>query len=316
MGIICVGEMVADIVVHPVDAIDFTVDSMLVDDIALKSGGDALNVSLNLAKLGVPVSFQGKAGNDMFGQFLLDNAERTGVDVSRCSRSEKRPNSKVVGLVRENGERCFLHYHGSNEELKLDDIDQGLFSTAEHLHIGGFYHLPEFDGNPAAALLKAAKEAGLTTSMDVAWSQKGKWRELISPSLPYLDYFIPSLNEAQEITGAEKPEEIAAILADHGVSVVILKLGSAGSFCRTAERSFYSGAFPSPALDTTGAGDAFVSGILTGLYRKMNIEDAITLGTAVADFVVRKLGATDGTPDFETVSNFIQTQEELKRTYV
>ena len=305
MDILCVGEIVADIVVRPVPDIDFSVDSMKVEEISIKNGGDAMNTSINLARLSNDVAFIGKVGRDYFGSLLVDTAKASGVNMDSMAYTSSFLTSRVIALIKENGERCFLHYVGTNNHLEYDDINLSLLDQCKFLHIGGTFHLPKFDGKGAAKLLKLAKEKGVLTTMDVCWDHSGRWAETIKPCFPYLDYFIPSMNEAKHIADTEDIHEIAAYFHRHGVKTVIIKLGENGSYCNTGTCAFYCGRYTVETVDTTGAGDAFVSGLLSGLNRGYDIEKCVKMGTAVAAFVIQKTGATDGTPDLETLQNFM-----------
>lgn len=304
MDVLCVGELAADTVVRPVKPIDFTIDSTPVDVISLKNGGDALNNAVNLAKLGTKTGFCGLIGDDVYGRFLYDTASAAGVDV-RGMKTTTTPTCSVVVLIREDGHRSFLHFRGSNAEFTFADIDQLLIDECRFLHIGGTFHMPKFDGADAAKTLKLARQKGKVTSMDVAWDSTGRWLSLIRPCLPYLDYFIPSHNEATAMTGLTDLNEIADFFQNEGVTNVVIKLGELGSFVRTPERSFSCSAYIVPVVDTTGAGDSFVSGFLAGLSRGWTLEQSVELGTAVAAFCIQSVGATTGTPPFDDAMAFI-----------
>lgn len=113
MSILCVGEMVADIVVRPVPADVQQRDSTIVEEISVVNGGDALNTAVGLGRLGHDVAFIGKAGKDDFGRMLVDIARNAGVDVSHVKVSQIYDNSKVVALISADGQRSFLHCPGS-----------------------------------------------------------------------------------------------------------------------------------------------------------------------------------------------------------
>ena len=136
------------------------------------------------------------------------------------------------------------------------------------LQLSSTFHLPNFDGaNGAASLLKMAQEIGVITSMDVTKDPTGRWNEILSPCYPYLDYFLPSEEQAMLLAGTEDVEAMADFFLKGGVKCVVIKLGSRGCFCKTAQLSFYCGCYDVPVVETTGAGDAFVAGFLSGVLR-------------------------------------------------
>lgn len=304
MDVLCIGELAADTVVRPVKPIDFSVDSVPVEIVSLKNGGDALNNAINLAKLGIKSGFCGLIGEDAYGRFLYDAASRAGVDV-RGLKVSTTPTCSVVVLIKEDGQRSFLHFRGANAELCFEDIDSQLIDECRFVHIGGTFHMARFDGPDAARVLEMAKRKGKVTSMDVAWDSTGRWLNLIRPCLRYLDYFIPSYNESMAMTGLTDLDEIADFFQNEGVTNVVIKLGELGSYVRTPERSFRCNVYSVPVIDTTGAGDAFVSGFLTGLARGWALEQSVEFGTATAAFCIQAVGATTGTPQFEDVVAFV-----------
>ncbi|ADK81795.1 carbohydrate kinase family protein [Sediminispirochaeta smaragdinae] len=316
MSILCVGELVADILVRSVDGIDFTIDSMSVDEISLKSGGDAFNVSLNLARLGNKVGFSGKIGRDFLGKFLKGAAAERKVDLRNLCVCDEIPTSAVIALIREDGARTFLHFNGSNDSFCISDIDLSLLKKYTFLHIGGTFHLPAFDGEGTLQLLKAAKGMGLITSMDVAWDRSGQWLKKIGRCLPSIDYFIPSDNEARMLTGTDDVREMAFRLKAAGVKNVVIKMGDKGAYGDIQGKQFFCNTHRVKVVDTTGAGDGFVSGFLTGLAKGADPVSCVKYGTTVASFIIQKVGATEGSPTFQEITHFLSTETELEILHV
>jgi sugar/nucleoside kinase (ribokinase family) len=314
--LLVVGEMVADISINPVPNIDFTRDSITVKDILLTNGGDAMNNAVNLAKLGNDVSFISLAGNDRFAGMLVDNARDIGVDMQYMAYSETVPSTKVAGLIREDGQRIFLYCHGTASHFTLQHIDLNVLERFDHLHIGGVFHLPAFDGEGTLQLLQYAKQIGLTVSMDVTWDESGQWGKTIGGYYPYLDFFLPSENEAAHLTGETDAVSMAEYFKSRGVGTVVIKMGEAGCYCSSGKRSFFCEAYKVPVVDTTGAGDSFVSGFMTGVHKARPLEECVKWGTSCAAIAVQSLGATTGTPTFDELSDFLRTAKPLQIRYL
>ena len=87
-------------------------------------------------------------------------------------------------------------------------------------------------------MLKAAKERGVITSMDVTSDRSGRWKGILDPCWPYLDYFLPSIEQASQIAGTEDPRAIADFFLDRGVKNVAVKLGSRGSYFKNRQTAF------------------------------------------------------------------------------
>jgi len=305
MQVHCLGILVTDIIVKTVDRYPVRGKLRLVDDIKLCSGGCAANTGIDLAKLGVKTRVMGKLGEDGFGDFLINTCRKHGLDVQGIVRDNSVGTSTTIVMVHSDGERSFLHSLGANAQFCEDDININLLIECQILHIAGFFLLPKLDGLPVASLLKKAKETGTITSLDTAWDARGRWMKLLEPCLPYLDIFLPSIEEARMITDAETVEEIAKILIDKGVKIVGLKMGKEGCYIRTKSKKIRIPAYPVEVIDTTGAGDAFVAGFLTGILKKWPLEKTGRLANAAGALSTTAIGATDGLISLEKTLEFM-----------
>ena len=312
MRVICAGEMLVDIFVRPVQQIPFENDTQIVPDIRITSGGDANNNAINFAKLGHQVAYLGRLGCDEMGDYVASLAQAAGIDISHTVRSSTARKTKSVILVNPKGDRTFLPDPGTSAEFCFDDCDLSLLDWAEMLQIGGAFHLPKFDGEGSAQLLKAAKERGVITSMDVTSDRSGRWKGILDPCWPYLDYFLPSIEQASQIAGTEDPRAIADFFLDRGVKNVAVKLGSRGSYFKNRQTAFFAGIYQGLSIvETTGAGDAFCAGFLTGVGENLPPEDCITLGSACSALAIQAVGATAGMGSRATVNDFIHSHQPL-----
>jgi len=307
MDVLCIGQANADVLVNPVDYRNLGVDTERVDSIVLRNGGDCMNVAVNLARLGNQVAFVGRIGDDPFGKMLLNTFAENGIDVRGLKVDASVPTASVVALINEQGERIFLYCGGANDALSLEDIDLSMIDDCKVVHVSGTFTLPRFDGNGAASVFALAQKKGKLTSMDVTWDSENRWLSLIRPCLAHLDYFMPSLGEAEKIAGTSVPEEIAAFLHGEGVKNVIVKLGAQGVYVSPAgEKAFYLPSYKVKVVDTTGAGDSFVAGYLTGVVRGWEPRRCAQFASGVSSFCIQTLGATEGAPTFEQVAAFVE----------
>ncbi|GAL11183.1 uncharacterized sugar kinase YdjH [Vibrio astriarenae] len=180
----CVGMAVADLIVGPLESFEFCDDVTLVDHVNVKPGGDAANVALNLAAMGVDVSLYSKLGDDLFGRHLLKVYRTRGIGTKTLSISKKHATAVAIGLVQHDGERVFLYQGGAVDALTMDDINIGDVLAKDILHTSGFYLLPGLENSGLTELFYTAKRQGKMTSLDVGWDvQAGGSRKL---SLFYL----------------------------------------------------------------------------------------------------------------------------------
>jgi sugar/nucleoside kinase (ribokinase family) len=301
----CLGILVADVVGKTIEAFPSTGTLATVDRIELHVGGCAANTSVALTKLGVETAILGKIGEDGFGQFLAGTLERHGVDMRGLIRDSIAATSATMVAVNGEGERTFLHYPGANAVFRAADVFWPAIEAAPILHVAGPFLMPNYIGEGNTAVLKQAKAWGKTTTLDTVWDPTGRWMSVLAPCLPYLDYLLPSWEEAKRLTGRDTPQEIAQVFLDGGVGAVGLKLGENGVYIRTASGDEFSvPAYPVQAVDSLGAGDAWVAGFLCGLTYGWDLEKTARFANATGACAVQALGATTGIRSFQETYTF------------
>jgi len=305
MDVACLGIMVADVVARPVVELPERGRLTLVENMELHTGGCAVNTGIALARLGFSVSVLGAAGQDGFGDYVVTELSKHGIDARGVRRKSEANTSATMVMVDPDGERRFLHYLGANAELREADVDLDIVRQARILHIAGALVMPGIDGEPTARILRQAKEAGLTTSYDTVWDAKGNWMKLVEPCLPYIDVMLPSLAEARMIAGKERPQDVAEVFMRYGVSIVALKMGEQGSYVRSKDQELFVPPYVVQAVDATGAGDAFVAGFLAGLLRGWDLERTARLANAVGALCVTAVGASTGIRSLDDTLRFM-----------
>ena len=202
--------------------------------------------------------------------------------------------------VHADGERTFLHHTGANAAYAADDVLWPVIEAADILHIAGPFLMERFVGQDCADVLKKARSLGKKTTLDTVWDFTGRWMKTLAPSLPFLDYALPSLEEARLITGRDTPRDIAQVFLDHGVGTVGIKMGEAGAYLRTScGEELTLPPLRVEAVDALGAGDAWVAGFLCGLTCGWDLERTARFANTVGACCVQALGATTGIRSFE-----------------
>jgi len=187
-----------------------------------------------------------------------------------------------------------LHAIGSMRTFSEDDIDWDVAARSRIFFVAQALQLPAFDGEPMRAALERARSLGMHTAMDVGWDTTGAWSRRIEACYPLLDYFVPSWNEAREMTGESDPPAMCRFFHDRGVGTVGIKLGAEGCHISGPEGEFDLAAFPVQVRDTLGAGDAWCAGFLTGVLRGMPPAEAGRFANAVGACCVSHNGSYDG----------------------
>lgn len=309
----CVGILVADVIVEPVNKYPEKGLLERVNSITVHSGGNAMTAAVNLRKLGTESTLVGKVGRDMFGDFLIKRLNEEGVKTDGIFvDNDVQTSASVLMLDGITGERTILHCTGSNAALTVDDIDFSVIEENDIVFVTGTFLMDRFDGTETAEFLRRCKEMGKITALDVCWDAKGSWSKLLDPAMPYIDYFLPSIDEAKMLANREEVSEMADVFFDKGVGHVVIKCGSRGCYCRY-ERDGEGTMIPAfrieNPVDTTGAGDSFCSGFLAALSRGEDFLDCAEMGNATGAFCVTQKGATSGTPTYEEAKKFIKERK-------
>lgn len=305
--VVCLGILVADVVAKPVDRYPERGQLVLTERMETHIGGCAANTAVGLAKLGASVKVVGKVGNDALGDFLRKALSQSGVDVSDIIVDASVGTSATMVMVHRDGERSFIHYAGANGALRLNEFDIERIARAKVLDVAGTFVMPGFDGEPTAELLRMAKERGMTTCLDTVFDATGRWMKLLAPCLPFIDYFIPSYEEARHLTKQEDPRRICDVFLEHGVKVAGVKLGENGCYITDGIESYHIPAFEVTPVDATGAGDAFMAGFIMGILKGWDLYTIGKFANAVGALCVTAIGATGGYKSFEETLRFMET---------
>lgn len=295
VDVVCVGVMLIDLPLRLLNEDVFDRETTMVDDIQLITGGDALNEAVILSRLGNKVALIGHIGKDMFGDFLIKQCEENYIDHSNVIKDPHVSTRINVVLIKENGQRHFIkNMNGSSRSFHEEEINYETIKSAKVVSLASIFASKLRDNKVILKILKTAKENNVITFADMVPIQNGETIEFLSESLPYLDYFLPNLEEAEMLTGKKSPDDIADCLIDYGIKNVVIKMGEKGCFIKNRENRFVLPAIRAKTIDTTGAGDNFVAGFITGLLAGKDIEECGRYANAVAALSTESIGATTG----------------------
>ncbi len=309
----------------------------------VSTGGPVSNTGLALHKLGVSTRLMGKVGQDLLG-YLIKRIV-AGHDVCLEAGIIEAPGESTSYTVILNppaADRMFLHCPGCNNTFGANDIDYSMVSSARVFHFGYpplLRRVIENGGAELVEILRRAKSAGATTSLDLSMPDPGgfsgsvDWQKILSKALQYVDVFLPSFEEVLFMLYRERFREwrsqaqpdgemlscIASDLIALGPAAVGLKLGAyglylktggerpwasagrarPGSIARWANRELWSACFRVKVVGTTGAGDATIAGFLAALLRDCSPEECVTMACAVGGCNVEAADALGGLLDWD-----------------
>ncbi len=306
----CVGILVADIITQGFEGLPPKGTLGKLDGTPIHNGGNAMTAAINLTKMGVDTKIIGKVGKDIYGYYLRDCLNNYNIDTNGLKMAEDVQTSVSIVLLSPDGERTFLHCTGANAAFCEQDIDYDIISQCDIVFVSGSFLLDTFDGEQTALFLKKCREMGKETFLDVCWDSKGEWSRKMDMVYPYIDYFMPSIDEAVMLANGEKdPDIIADIFKSKGAGNVIIKLGGMGSFIKTknVKKGVYYPAFTiNKVADTTGAGDSFCSGFLASYTRGCNLDMCMKTATAAGALCCMSKGATTGTKSYIETIEFME----------
>ena len=271
------------------------------------SGGSAANTIHGLAMLGADTGFIGSIGRDDTGDFFENDMKNAGVSTLLIRRNT--PTGTAVALITRDTERTFATHLGAATELSAEDFNPELFEGFDILYLEG-YLITDFQVIETACRL--ARDNKMLVALDlssynVVEGFKDQFKEIIEK---YVDILFANELEAKAFTGLD-PEKALTPLSEM-VEIVILKVGSAGSWIKCREESIRINAFPVNCLDTTGAGDLYAAGFLYGFSMGLGLEKCGSLGSLLAGRVIETVGARMDREKFTEIKNEIITILENK----
>jgi sugar/nucleoside kinase (ribokinase family) len=167
------------------------------------------------------------------------------------------------------------------------------------IHLGGTGLLKKLDGPASVRLLQEAKRRGRTVTFDLI-AASASTIAIVEPLLPFIDYFMPSIEEAMDISQQSTPEDCAKFYLDRGAGCCVFTLGGDGAFyADQAGKRIKSPAYDIQVVDTTGCGDAFDAGFVCALHHKMDVDTSLRFAQAAAALVAGGLGSDAGIKSFE-----------------
>jgi sugar/nucleoside kinase (ribokinase family) len=309
--VVCVGMSVVDVLAQGVADVRFDGSTNFVRGVGMWAGGDALNEAVTLARLGHSVALMTLVGDDAQGKFVLQECARNGVDTGAIATCTTHQTTTTIVLIGEDGERSFITQRGGTmEAFSIEHVDMAYLREGTRVVcIGSLFCSDRLDRNGVAALLKRAKQAGAITVADLVPNRAGARLSDIADILPLLDYIVPSIEEAVLYTGRSDPDEVADVCIRLGVKNVVIKMGSRGAYARSASERIAVPAYPAVVVDTTGAGDNFVAGFISGLLRNCSLLECLKLGSATASVAIQSIGANSGVQSLQQVMDVITAAE-------
>lgn len=264
-----------------------------------QGGGPCATALAAASVLGVRTAYLGAVGDDAAGIYMKADLEKYGVDTSLLeTKKGYLSGQSVILLNEETGSRTCIWNKGDIPTFQPDERQLQAVKEAGILHLDG-NHL-----EAAIIAARAARQAGVTVSMDAGGNYPG-----VEALLPYVDILIPSEEFALAFTGMREAEQAAEQLyRNFQPKVLVITQGGRGGFIYDGEVHRYQ-AYSVSVMDSNGAGDVFHGAFLTAYLEGRSVPEAVSFAGAVAAVKCSRLGGRAGVPGKEEVKHFMDNNQ-------
>ncbi|WP_085522764.1 carbohydrate kinase family protein [Tuberibacillus sp. Marseille-P3662] len=256
--------------------------------------GAAFNTAVALARLGLNVAMAAPIGNDFLSEFIMNHLKAEGISTEHMKHFDQPLQTLSVALNYE-GDRSFISYEDQIQDFNPEDYINTLVETvdARVLHICA--------KEETKSTIRTAKQRGMTVVLDVGWDESWLKDPELKEIIKMGDLFTPNLKEALVITGETDAEKALEALNKLNSNNVIIKLGEDGALFKKEGVVTKVPSSKRDVVDTTGAGDVFSAGLLTGLLKDFELEEAVRLGNFCGGCSVEGMGGTKTSPNWSRV---------------
>jgi len=263
-----------------------------IDDYSFEIGGSSFNFIKALGSFGVEVAFNGRIGNDVFGNYIRKYLEDEKID--HILKKDEHARTGITTIIPFNNDRLFLTFNGSNEYFNVKDIEFENIKNFNHVHLSSYYLLKGLQSD-ILDIFKYLKSHNITISFDTGFDPDRNWqRDKIFSILKYVDVFIPNELEVIKITKRKNITDAINHLIKY-CPIVIVKLGSKGSAGKNISSKcddiVYMPSFNSRVIDTSCSGDCFNAGFIYKYLSGFDLKECLRFANACGALQVNRLGS-------------------------
>lgn len=284
------------------------------------AGGSVSNTLVAASRLGLKTGFLGCVGDDEFGNFILKDFAKEGVDVSCVKRVKGFATGIAFYNVDEKGERHYVFYRFpgfSNPEVMLspDDVKEEYISETKMFHFSEAMLRKNQTRGTVIRILEAAKRNGVKVTYDPnvresLWNNIEELQEVQRRVLNYTDIFLSTSKEASVIAGGNGVNEVIENILALGPNIIVIRKERQYHLVDHGKKSVVP-VFQAEAVDTSGAGDVFTAGFICGIVKGITLDKAIMLGSAAAAIKVATHGTRGGLPNMDDVRKFLKERANI-----
>lgn len=305
-----IGPHILDVLGRPVDTIPPGQGSERLTEIRATAAGTGAGTAVDLAKLGLSVATLGAVGTDLLGDIVLAAMARHGIDTSGVIRVAGVQTSATILPIRANGERPALHVPGATRLFAAADLDVGRLAGCAAVLLGGPDALAGLSADDLAAVAAAARATSALLVVDVLHPGSARDLARIGGALAQAHWFCPNYDQLLALTERRDVDHAVADVCVLGTGGVAVTLGADGCLVSDGSGLVHVPAIAADVVDTTGCGDAFTAGFVTGLLLGCGPVDAAWLGVACGSLVATGLGSDAGLTDLGQAVRLVRTAND------
>lgn len=257
------------------------------------SGGSAANTVAGIAAMGGKPAFVGRVAADQLGEVFAHDIRAAGVSFDVAPLHDGPPTGRCLIVVTPDGDRTMSTYLGATQQLDVGDIDEAAVRAAAVLYLEGYLWDPE---RPRAAMRKAidiARAAGRKVAFTLSdvFCVEGHRDDFLALLGGHVDVMFGNEHEVCALYRTKNIDEAMAELGQHATIAVVTRSADGAVVLANGERHIVPSHPPTALVDTTGAGDLFAAGFLTGLVAGRSLPDCARQGTIAASEIIAHYGA-------------------------
>jgi len=283
-------------------------EDCLAQQLEIRCGGVGANCALGLAGWGAAAWLVGCVGQDIFSEYVLKILKERNVNTRWVQRTSAATTGMFYINVTPDGERTFFGGRGANAFLQMPRRGVALSRGAAAAHIAGHSFLDRGPAQAAKHLINAIHARGGWVSLDVGMEPSNSIPQKILQMARSVDILLVSLDEAAALTGTRDPFRAFESLRKAGAREVVLKVGRRGCLIREDGHPLLVPSFAVRAVDSTGAGDAFVAAFLQARLRGWPPIEGALAANAAGALATTVVGAGQSLPGALEVAALLRAQ--------
>lgn len=277
--------------------------------------GAELNVAVGLARLGLCPRYMTRLGDDPRAERIRRFLKANGISDDLIITDPAHVTGAMMKALPQNGEKPEIYYFRQASAASFlceEDVDALDLSEIHALHFTGIFPtISDSAAKAARRLVARARENEITVVFDPnlrcqMWKCTSETSALLNEFAASADVFLPSLKEAETLCGLTQPEEIAEHYIKLGTKKVVVKLGKQGAYYKSRVECGIAPTFRADSVvDTTGAGDGFAAGLISGICEEIPLGEAVFRANAVGSMQIQKSGDNAGLPTLSELREYM-----------